>query len=246
MHLQDPQGGGQQRELRGELRYLDKIEEKMKRDFIGTSRRSRRYGSTIKQHNYHRERVIESDSDTGTGTYESNQSKWKMRTSKASKKKERIEGHRSKSPDLKIACHYRKDKGLDLKIACPFFKGKKHDDPDLHILAFEQYVELKHILEGEWGEYFPHTLKEVAKKWYYHYPTSKLQSYKKLKKAFILEYTDERGNEDILCELDRIKQGKLLVKKYVQKIKELTKRLNEPPSEKRMRVSGLNNKKLRE
>ncbi|MCO5604588.1 hypothetical protein L7F22_058756 [Adiantum nelumboides] len=105
------------------------------------------------------------------------------------------------------------------------------------------------IHSNEWGEYLPHTLKEAAKKWYYHYPASKLQSYRKLKKAFILEYTDDRGDEDILCELDRIKQGKLSVKKYVQKIKELTRRLNEPPSHKRMRtrfLSGFNSRKLRE
>ncbi|MCO5606719.1 hypothetical protein L7F22_060909 [Adiantum nelumboides] len=99
------------------------------------------------------------------------------------------------------------------------------------------------------GEYFSHTLKEAARKWYYHYPASKVQSYRKLKKAFVLEYTDDRGDENILCELDRIKQGKLSIKKYVQKIKELTRRLNEPPSEKRMRawfLSGFNSKKLRE
>ncbi|MCO5591664.1 hypothetical protein L7F22_045655 [Adiantum nelumboides] len=145
--------------------------------------------------------------------------------------------------------HYKNDRGLDLKIACPIFKGKKHDDLDMHIRDFEQHAELKHILEEEWGEYFPHTLKEVAKKWYYHYPASKLQSYKKLKKAFILEYTDDRADEDILCELDRIKQGKLSVKKYVQKIKELTRRLKKSPSEKRMRawfLNGFNSKKLRE
>ncbi|MCO5583450.1 hypothetical protein L7F22_037361 [Adiantum nelumboides] len=145
--------------------------------------------------------------------------------------------------------HYTKDKGPDLKIACHIFKGKKHDDPDVHIQAFEQYVELKHILEEEWGEYFPYTLKEAAKNWYYHYPASKLQAYRKLKKAFILEYTNDRGDEDILCELDKIKQGKLSIKKYVQKIKELTRRLNEPPSEKRMRawfLSGFNSRKLKE
>ncbi|MCO5612064.1 hypothetical protein L7F22_066326 [Adiantum nelumboides] len=126
---------------------------------------------------------------------------------------------------------------------------KKHDDPDVHMQAFEQYAKLKHILEEEWGEYFPHTLKEVAKKWYYHYPASKLQAYRKLKKAFILEYTNDRDDENILCEIDRIKQGKLSVRKYVQKIKELTRRLNEPPFEKRMRawfLSGSNNRKLRE
>ncbi|MCO5612641.1 hypothetical protein L7F22_066910 [Adiantum nelumboides] len=137
----------------------------------------------------------------------------------------------------------------DLKIACPIFKGKKHDDLDVHIQAFEYHAELKHILEEEWGEYFPHTLKEATKKWYYHYPASKLQAYNRLKKAFILEYTDDGGDEDILCELDKIKQGKLSVRKYVQKIKELTRRLNEPPSEKKMRalfLSGFNNRKLRD
>ncbi|MCO5558704.1 hypothetical protein L7F22_012290 [Adiantum nelumboides] len=152
----------------------------------------------------------------------------------------------SKSP----VDHYKKDKGPSLKIACSIFKGKRHDDPDVHIQAFEQYAKLKHIPEEEWGEYFCHTLKEAAKKWYYHYSASKLQSYKKLKRGFVLEYTDDQGDKEILCELDRIKQGKLSsVKKCVQKIKELIRRLNEPPSEKRMRawfLSGFSGKKLRE
>ncbi|MCO5600233.1 hypothetical protein L7F22_054343 [Adiantum nelumboides] len=131
--------------------------------------------------------------------------RWRMGTCKASTRKEKLVGHRSRTLDG----HYKKDKGPDLKIECPIFKGKKHDDPDVHIQAFEQ----------------------------------------KLKKAFILECTDDRGDEDILCELDRIKQGKLLVRKYVQNIKELARRLNEPPSEKRMRawfLSGFNSRKLRE
>ncbi|MCO5573266.1 hypothetical protein L7F22_027035 [Adiantum nelumboides] len=191
------------------------------------------------------ERVTKIEFDIGNGTEESDHSKWKMEIGRSSRRKGRSVGHRSKTLDG----HYKKDKGLDLKIACPIFKQKKHDDPDVHIQAFEQYAKLKHILEEEWGEYFPHTLKEAAKKWYYHYPTSKLQEYKKLKKAFILEYTHDRGDEDILCELDRIKQGKLSLKKYVQKIKELTRRLNEPPFEKIMRawfLNGFNSRKLRE
>ncbi|MCO5554061.1 hypothetical protein L7F22_007587 [Adiantum nelumboides] len=166
-------------------------------------------------------------------------------STRASRRKERSVGHRSRTSDR----HYRKDRGLDLKIACPIFNGKKHDDADVHIQAFEQYAELKHILEEEWREYFPHTLKEAARNWYYRYSASKLQAYRKLKKAFILEYTDDRGDEDILCELDRIKQGKLSVKNYVQKIKELIRRLNEPPFEKRTRawfLNGFNSMKLRE
>ncbi|MCO5570492.1 hypothetical protein L7F22_024214 [Adiantum nelumboides] len=191
------------------------------------------------------ERETETESDTGNDIEESDHSKWKMGTGRASRRKEKPVGNRSRTLDG----HYRKDRDPDLKIACPIFKGKKHDDPDVHIQAFEQYAKLKHILEEEWGECFPHTLKEDARKWYSHYPASKLQAYRMLKKAFILEYTDDRGDEDILCEFDRIKQGKLSVRKYVQKIKELTRRLNEPPSEKRMRVwflSGFNSRKLRE
>ncbi|MCO5598439.1 hypothetical protein L7F22_052534 [Adiantum nelumboides] len=110
--------------------------------------------------------------------------------------------HRIETPDG----HYKRDRGPDLKIACPIFKGKKHDDLDVHVQSFERYVELKHIMEEEWEEYFPHTLKEAARKWYYHYPASKLQVYKKLKKAFILEYTDDRGDEDILSSSDDSKE----------------------------------------
>ncbi|MCO5564850.1 hypothetical protein L7F22_018518 [Adiantum nelumboides] len=168
-----------------------------------------------------------------------------MKTRKATRKEERTVVHKSKSH----VDYYRRhlEKNPDLKIACPIFKGKRHDDLDVHNQAFKQYAELKHIAEDEWREYFSHTLKEAARKWYYHSLASKLQLYRKLKRAFVLEYTDDRGDEDILCELDRIKQGKLSVKKYVHKIKELTKRLNEPPSEKRTRawfLSGFNNKKL--
>ncbi|MCO5587874.1 hypothetical protein L7F22_041826 [Adiantum nelumboides] len=216
-------------------------------DLSDASKKSKlgRDGSTRVKHGYHKQRMTETKSDTENVTEESDHSMWKMGTDRASRRKEKPIGNRSRTPDG----HYKKDRGPDLKIACPIFKGKKHNDPDVHIQAFEQYAELKHILEEEWGEYFPHMLKEAARKWYYHYSASKLQVYKKLKKAFILEYTDDRGDEDILCELDRIKQGKLSVRKYVQKIKELTRRLNEPPSEKRMRawfLSGFNSRKLRE
>ncbi|MCO5560734.1 hypothetical protein L7F22_014354 [Adiantum nelumboides] len=176
-------------------------------DLTDASRKSRleRNGSTRVKHRYHKQRMTEIEYDTENVNEESDYSRWKMGTGRASRRKEKS--------------------------------------------AFEQYAELKHIMEEEWGDYFPHTLKEAAKKWYYHYSASKLQVYKKLKKAFILEYTDDRGDEDILCELDRIKQGKLSVRKYVQKIKELIRRLNEPPSEKRIRawlLSGFNSRKLRE
>ncbi|MCO5584793.1 hypothetical protein L7F22_038725 [Adiantum nelumboides] len=100
--------------------------------------------------------------ESETGTDESDQSKWKMRTRKATRKKERTEGHKSRS----LVGHYRKhqDEGPDLKTACPIFKVKKHDDPIVHIQAFEQYAELKHIAEDEWEKYFSHTLKEAARK----------------------------------------------------------------------------------
>ncbi|MCO5587242.1 hypothetical protein L7F22_041189 [Adiantum nelumboides] len=204
-----------------------------------------RDGLTRVKHEYHKQRMTKIESDTDNGTEKSDHSRWKMGTGRASRRKEKLLGYRSRTLDG----HYKKDRCPDLKIACPTFRGKKHDDLDVHIQAFEQYAELKHILEEEWGEYFPHTLKEAARKWYYHYSASKLQAYKKLKKAFILEYLDDRGDEDILCELNMIKQGKLSVRKYVQKIKELTRRLNEPPSEKRMRawfLNGFNDRKLRE
>ncbi|MCO5572984.1 hypothetical protein L7F22_026746 [Adiantum nelumboides] len=215
-------------------------------DLTDASRKSKlgRDGSTRVKHRYHKQRMTKTESDTENVTEESDHSRWRMGTGRANMRKEKPIGHRSRTRDG----HYKKEKGPNSKIACPIFKGKKHDDPDVHIQAFEQYVELKHIME-EWGEYFPHTLKEAAKKWYYHYPASKLQVYKKLKRAFILEYIDNRGNEDILCELDRIKQGKLSVRKYVQKIKELIRRLNESPLEERTRawfLSGFNSKKLRE
>ncbi|MCO5550265.1 hypothetical protein L7F22_003746 [Adiantum nelumboides] len=117
-------------------------------DYSDTSRRSGRNGSTRAKDRYHSRQVTESNSETRTGIVGSNQSWWRMNTGRSSRRKDREEEwHRSKS----LAGHYRKDRGPDLKVACPIFKGKKHDDPDVHIQAFEQYVELKHILEEEWG-----------------------------------------------------------------------------------------------
>ncbi|MCO5564713.1 hypothetical protein L7F22_018380 [Adiantum nelumboides] len=131
-------------------------------DLTNASRRSKtgRDGSTRVKIRYHMERVIEFESDIGNSTEKNDHSRWRIGTGRASRRKEKSVGHRSKTLDG----HYKKDRGLDLKIACPIFKGKKHVDPDVHIQAFAQYAEMKHILEEELGEYFPHTLKEAAKK----------------------------------------------------------------------------------
>ncbi|MCO5611766.1 hypothetical protein L7F22_066025 [Adiantum nelumboides] len=170
--------------------------------------------------------MTETESDIENVTEEIDLSRWKMGIGRAIRRKEKLVGHRSRT----LNGHYKKDRGPDLKIACPIFKGKKHDDPDVHIQAFEQYTELKHIMEEEWEEYFPHTLKEAVRKRYCHYQASKLQVYKKLKKAFILEYTDEKGDEDILCELDRIKQEDDRKKKkkgsWSKKIDDMSKRIS--------------------
>ncbi|MCO5569493.1 hypothetical protein L7F22_023206 [Adiantum nelumboides] len=102
-----------------------------------------RDGSTKAKHRYHKQRVTETESDTKNVTEVSDHSRWRMDTGKTSRRKEKPIRHRSGTLDG----HYKRDRGPDLKIACPIFKGKKHDDPDVHIQAFEQYAELKHIME---------------------------------------------------------------------------------------------------
>ena len=101
---------------------------------------------------------------------------------------------------------------------------------------------------NEYEDYFPTTLKESAQKWYYHYPPEKLPTYQLIKKAFLLRFRDEKTDEDILCELGKIKQKAKTVRKYVEKLKDLTRQLEAQPSDKNLRawfLNGSSNKRLK-
>ena len=108
------------------------------------------------------------------------------------------------------------------KLNLPVFKGSRKADPDVHIQAFEQWARLKGVDSDEYENYFPTTLKESAQKWYYHYPPEKLPTYQQTKRAFLLRFRDEKNNKDILCELGKMKQKETSVRRYVEKLKDLT------------------------
>ena len=64
--------------------------------------------------------------------------------------------------------------------------------------------------------FFPSTLKEQAQKWYYKYPPKKLPTYEKIKKAFLTRFREEKVDEEILCDLGKIKQRRNSVRKFVE------------------------------
>ena len=69
------------------------------------------------------------------------------------------------------------------------------------------------------------------------------------KKAFLLRFRDEKIDQDILCELDRIKQKDRTVRRYVEKLKDLTRQLEVQPSDKNLRawfLNGSSNKILKQ
>ena len=135
-----------------------------------------------------------------------------------------------------------------VKLNLPVFKGKKKADPDVHIQAFEQWAKMKGVDMDEYGDFFPTTLKEVAQKWYFTYPLEKLPTYELTKRAFVLRFRDDKTDEDILCELGKMKQRRSSVRRYVEKLKDLTRQLESQPSDKNLRawfLNGSNNKKLK-
>ncbi|MCO5597128.1 hypothetical protein L7F22_051203 [Adiantum nelumboides] len=74
-------------------------------------------------HGYHTQRMTETESDTDNGTEESDHSRWKMGTGKASRRKEKPVGHMSRTPDG----HYKKDKGPDLKSSSSSSESSEDD-----------------------------------------------------------------------------------------------------------------------
>ena len=153
-----------------------------------------------------------------------------------------ISTRRNRSPSV------GKNAIVDVKLSIPVFKGSKKADPDVHIQAFEQWAKLKGMDSEEYGDYFPTTLKESAQKWYYHYPPAKLPTYESTKRAFLLRFRDEVTDEDILCDLGKIKQKRMSVRKYVEKLKDLTRQLECQPSDKNFRawfLNGCSNKRLK-
>ena len=54
--------------------------------------------------------------------------------------------------------------------------------------------------------------------------TSRLSGYKNTKKAFHLRFREENTDENILCELGKLNQANLLVRGFVEKIKNLTRK----------------------
>ena len=64
----------------------------------------------------------------------------------------------------------------------------------------------------------------------------------------MLRFRDEKTDEDILCELGKIKQKATSVRKYVEKLKDLTRQLEAQPSYKNLRawfLNGSSNKRLK-
>lgn len=107
---------------------------------------------------------------------------------------------------------------------------------------------MKEIPEEDFGMFFPSTLKEKAQKWYYKYAPKKLTTYEKTRKAFLMRFRDEKTDEEILCDLGKIKQRNNSVRGFVERLKDLTKQLEEEPTDTNMRAWFLNrsnNKKLK-
>ena len=96
---------------------------------------------------------------------------------------------------------------------------------------------------------FPTTLLGAAQKWYYKYPPRKLPTYKKIKKAFLTRFRDDKTHEELLCDLGKIKQRKISIRKYMERIKDLTKQLDSEPDDKSMHawfLNGSNSEKLQD
>ncbi|MCO5598092.1 hypothetical protein L7F22_052183 [Adiantum nelumboides] len=133
----------------------------------------------------------------------------------------------------------------DLKLKMPEFKGKKGNDPKVHIQAFESWASLKQLPRTKWRVCFSQTLRGVAQTWYFNYPPEQLVTYKATSKAFVQRFKDERTDKELLSQLGKIKQRKANVRQFVEEIKDLARHLSSPPRNKSLRPWFVNGSSLK-
>ncbi|KAL3700196.1 hypothetical protein R1sor_018218 [Riccia sorocarpa] len=119
-----------------------------------------------------------------------------------------------------------------LRVQYPHFNGKRHENPDLHLAAFENAM----LVNGEnpalKARLFPATLKQGAFAWYSQLEPYTQQDWDEVKNIFLEQFRVAQRDPDIMYQIQNMKQGEReSIKEYLTRFKLMLRRLEVTPTD---------------
>ncbi|KAL3684863.1 hypothetical protein R1sor_002885 [Riccia sorocarpa] len=119
-----------------------------------------------------------------------------------------------------------------LRVQYPHFKGKRHEDPDLYLAAFENAM----LVNGEnpalKARLFPATLKQGAFAWYSQLEPYTQQDWDEVKNVFLEQFRVAQRDPDIMYQIQNMKQGEReSIKEYLIRFRLMLRRLEVTPTD---------------
>ncbi|KAL3678282.1 hypothetical protein R1sor_021238 [Riccia sorocarpa] len=128
-----------------------------------------------------------------------------------------------------------------LRVVYPIYKGKRHEDPDLHISAFETAMLINGESSLHKARLFPATLKHGAFPWFSQLDQYVQQDWDDLKSEFLEQFRVAQKDPDIMYQIQNMKQGEReTIKEFLTRFRLMIRRLDVPPTD-AQRITWLTN-----
>ncbi|KAL3683533.1 hypothetical protein R1sor_001555 [Riccia sorocarpa] len=119
---------------------------------------------------------------------------------------------------------------LKLRVAYPIFKGKRHEDPDLHIASFEQTMNINGENSVHKARLFPATLKQNAFARYSQLDPQTQTDWDDVMTEFLEQFRVAQKDPDIMYQIQNMKQGeKETINEFLTRFRLMVRRLEVPP-----------------
>ncbi|KAL3685683.1 hypothetical protein R1sor_003705 [Riccia sorocarpa] len=130
---------------------------------------------------------------------------------------------------------------LRLRVAYPIFKGKRHEDPNLHIASFEQTMNINGENSVHNARLFPATLKQNAFAWYSQLDPQTQSDWEDIKNEFLEQFRVAQKDPDIMYQIQNMKQQeKETIKEFLTRFRLMIRKL-EVPSTDAQKITWLRN-----
>ncbi|KAL3684568.1 hypothetical protein R1sor_002590 [Riccia sorocarpa] len=121
---------------------------------------------------------------------------------------------------------------LRLRVAYPIFKGKRHEDPDLHIASFEPTMNINGENTVHKARLFPATLKQNAFAWYSQLDPQTQSDWDDVKNEFLEQFRVAQKDPDIMYQIQNMKQQeKETIKEFLTRFRLMIRKLEVPPTD---------------
>ncbi|KAL3687705.1 hypothetical protein R1sor_014014 [Riccia sorocarpa] len=121
---------------------------------------------------------------------------------------------------------------LRLRVVYPIFKGKRHEDPDLHIASFEQTMNINGENSVHKARLFPTTLKQNAFAWYCQLDPQTQSDWDDVKNEFLEQFRVAQKDPDIMYQIQNMKQQeKETIKEFLTRFRLMIRKLEVPPTD---------------